>query len=233
MCRKVQQSSRLSRFDIILFSLDDFYYSFEEQQKKIGLHEGHPNELLRGRGPPGTHDLNLFFNILSQLETSRLQSQLSEYPSSTRFTVPRYDKLLNQGKGDRYYETIEVNARKPWIIMLEGWFVGMAPTVTSSLLSDTNLREINTFLQGYQKIWAKFQLFITIEIPDLRWIYNWRWEQETSSSLKTNTKGLSKDQVNVLVARCLPIYENFGGAHYKNPTLRIILDETRAISELK
>ncbi len=73
------------------------------------------NPRLRWHGPPGTHDMDLGLTVLDQI----CQAQ----PHET-VAVPRFDKPLHGGEGDRvapeFFQGVD-------IVLFEGWFLGMRP----------------------------------------------------------------------------------------------------------
>jgi len=73
----------------ISLSIDDFYFTLDE--RKVLADEIHP--LLKIRGVPGTHDIELAVQIISQLK------QFSEH-DSIYIPIPRFDKqkMIGQQK---------------------------------------------------------------------------------------------------------------------------------------
>ena len=69
-------------------SLDDYYLTGVEQELLAKQHAHNP--LLQYRGNAGTHDINL---IMSTLEKLSMKDQ--------QVLIPRYDKSLRNGRGDR------------------------------------------------------------------------------------------------------------------------------------
>lgn len=232
----MKSSLRLSTYFILVLSLDDFYYTFERQNIIFSQQKGNP--FLSGRGPPGTHDIPLCLTTFRSIESAK-KDKLTE------IVLPRYDKSLNEGKGDRVYEKISLDPKKPWLVLFEGWFVGFTAwdsneqSMMQNIQVDIHLFEMNEMLKEYQLIWNTFHCQIYIDIPDLSWIYDWRWEQELSliQKYKENNmskKVLSRDEVNRLVNRCMPIYENFRPSLSlkKTAMLFIELDRNRAIKNI-
>ncbi|MGB5594053.1 MAG: glycerate kinase, partial [Crocosphaera sp.] len=97
-------------YTTISLSIDDFYKTYSSRQK---LREIDPRFIWRG--PPGTHDVELGIKVLNQLKDPNYWQPIS---------IPRFDKSLWNGQGDRIAaETIN----KADIVLFEGWFVGVRP----------------------------------------------------------------------------------------------------------
>ena len=75
------------RIDATVMSLDDFYLTANDQAHLRTKHSD--NALLELRGNAGTHDMSLMMETLSSLQKNGEK------------LVPRYDKSVNNGKGDR------------------------------------------------------------------------------------------------------------------------------------
>ena len=81
----------------------------------------------------GTHDLELLSATLTSLKLSE---------SSTLTLIPRYDKSLRGGKGDR--APVESWTRvigRPEVILLEGWMLGFQHISESSGTEQKQLLE--------------------------------------------------------------------------------------------
>ncbi|CAD6890303.1 unnamed protein product [Tilletia controversa] len=127
-------------------SIDDLYLP---HQALLDLKKRHPhNELWHGRGLPGTHDIKLGSQILSEVK----KSSSEEGASSRSIRLPVYDKSLHDGAGDRLDEsawpTLELpphrsvsdsedtkektsDSHRPLppldVFILEGWCLGFRP----------------------------------------------------------------------------------------------------------
>jgi D-glycerate 3-kinase len=91
-------------------SIDDLYLTYAARQS---LQQQDPRFIWRG--PPGTHDLDLGIRTLDQFKKAAPQ---------TLVRVPRFDKSLFQGQGDRIQPLIQT---APTIVLFEGWLVGAQP----------------------------------------------------------------------------------------------------------
>ncbi|KAI5961910.1 uncharacterized protein KGF55_003881 [Candida pseudojiufengensis] len=203
-----------SNLNIISFSIDDFYLTYDDQSKLTQLAKLDGNKLLQGRGLPGTHDLSLLNTLLEKL--------VENYKNNKWETVhlPFYDKSLHEGLGDRS-EKDKISLDKPIdVILFEGWFNGFMPLdfdqlrlnyftqTPSSILQQHPLHfveDINKKLIQYVKVWKYCQYFIIIKSDSIENVYKWRLEQE-HELIKLKGIGMSDDQVVKFVNRYMPIY---------------------------
>jgi D-glycerate 3-kinase len=98
---------------IVQASTDDFYKTREELDF---LAQG-DNSLFHVRGNPGTID--------TKLMDSTVQSLLQKYEPGREILIPRFDKSLFNGKGDRIEKEKWTKVDYPVdIVFLEGWCLG-------------------------------------------------------------------------------------------------------------
>ncbi|KAH3684119.1 hypothetical protein WICPIJ_004915 [Wickerhamomyces pijperi] len=245
-----QLSLKYPHLKTITISTDDFY---ERRSHQLKLNKNSDNVLLHGRGLPGTHDVDLLYNILQRLINQ-----------DTNFKIPVYDKSLFGGEGDRADQSLwtQIGDKPVDIIIVEGWFNGFIPLsnddeidamIDSSdylkLYKKDDLYEINHLLDEYLKIWELFDYGITIDVPDLKWIEQWRIEQE-HALIASKHEGMTDDQVSKFIKRYLTVYELYY-AHFvqvgipnhrkiKNiklkgimRNLKLTLDQERNVTEVK
>ena len=115
LAQQLESSPSLSHLRIANLSLDDLYLP---HSKLVDLAKTNPgNDLLSGRGQAGTHDLPLGIEILEKLrERTTEQGEVR---------IPRFEKSLNRGEGDRV-------AKDEWtsvkgsvdVVLFEGWMLG-------------------------------------------------------------------------------------------------------------
>ncbi|PZO42710.1 MAG: glycerate kinase [Pseudanabaena frigida] len=173
-------------------SLDDLYKTHANRQK---LRERRP--YLIWRGPPSTHDINLGIQVLQQLR---------DRPDSPQpIAIPRFDKSLHNGSGDRTEPEISYGAD---IVLFEGWFVGMHPLPISAfrnfippILSEEDREfalECNAYLYDYLPMWDYLDSLIVLVPEDYNYSLQWRIEAERKlfNSRKT---GMSDDEVTQFV----------------------------------
>jgi len=160
-----------------LLSIDDLYLS---RAKLLDLAASKPhNPLWQGRGQSGTHDVALGISILAALKDG-----------SQSIELPRFDKSLFNGQGDRLpMDGSGVQIKQPPavdVVILEGWCVGFYPITQEELdkrwdgiwkeerdklgLSDDTLcskRDVeraNEALLQYSRLWNFFDTFIRVGV---------------------------------------------------------------------
>ena len=131
----------------VSLSLDDLYLTYCDRQ----LLQSEDPRLAR-RGPPGTHDLKLGLDVLTQLKQG---NQTVE--------IPRFDKSQRNGAGDRTQSDVISDAD---IVLFEGWFVGVRPI--DPALFETAPAPILTELDRLAVLY----------VPDYRLSKQWRKQAE-------------------------------------------------------
>lgn len=157
-------------YGVASLSLDDLYKSFGDRQQ---LQQADPR--LRWRGPPGTHDLDIGLQVVRQVQSG----------SADPVPLPRFDKALHQGMGDRIAPEV-VGAVD--ILLFEGWFVGVRPvdpqvfeTAPPPLVSAGDrafAQDCNTRLQDYVPLWDALDGLIVLHPVDYRLSKTWRKQAE-------------------------------------------------------
>ena len=198
-------------------SIDDFYKALEDRNKisnKI-----HP--LLKTRGVPGTHDINLvknFFNIIRKKKFKKIK-------------LPKFDKSMDDRiqRRESWYSL----KKRPEIIILEGWCVG-AKAQSLSLIKkpknnlekyeDKNLiwrKYVNERLKkDYKKLFNMIDHFIFMKIPNFKMVFKWRLLQEKKlkKKLSLNRKIMSYNEIK----RFIMLYERI--------TLQMLRDLSKSAS---
>ncbi|GAA5902649.1 putative ATP-dependent kinase [Sporobolomyces salmoneus] len=112
LAQQLETSPKLSHLRIANLSLDDLYLP---HSRLVELASSNPsNELLSGRGQAGTHDLPLGVEVLSKLRERR------------EVKIPRFEKSLHGGEGDRLPESKwpTVKGGEVDLVLFEGWMLG-------------------------------------------------------------------------------------------------------------
>ena len=165
--------------DVVILSIDDFYLSsFQREKLAIKL----KTNLFHTRGVPCTHNLKLLIETVDKLKRNKFPVY-----------IPIFDKVTdNKKKHNR-----KIN--KADLIILEGWCVGSKPIEPLYLkknindlekISDPNMiwrTAYNQALVEYQKLFNKFNYYIFINLPDWKYVINWKYKQEL------NLRSLSSD----------------------------------------
>ncbi|KAI8592977.1 P-loop containing nucleoside triphosphate hydrolase protein [Geranomyces variabilis] len=238
-----------TKLSVVTLSIDDFYLTKAEQDELARVESGNP--LLEFRGNPGTHDLGLAMRTLDELNAAHMRARTDDDckgkskevsctdqaghidSASTSVLIPRYDKGLHNGRGDRAPRCEWTLAIAPFhIIILEGWCVGFRPVTAERLQrllthptpSDINpalraainstrthahplshLSRLNESLALYLPLWHRFNGLIHLHTTGLQNVYAWRKQQE--QSLRANSgRGLTDEQVDDFVDRFMPGY---------------------------
>jgi D-glycerate 3-kinase len=157
-----------------VLSLDDFYYSRSEREALA--QQVHP--LLKTRGVPGTHEIELLLSVLTALPNAS-----EKFP----VTWPRFDK----GRDTRMPPSRWPRAtRPPRLVVMEGWALGLRPQLESALEEPVNELEriedpdgrwrhwVNKQLRAYQPLWRKLDALIVLQAPNWEVIREWRSETE-------------------------------------------------------
>jgi D-glycerate 3-kinase len=156
----------------VRFSLDDLYKTYAD---RCQLRVADPR-LVR-RGPPGTHDVDLGVKTLRAFY---------EQKSPSCIKVPRFDKSLWQGEGDRVAP--EMVTQKVDFVLFEGWFVGVQPVDNQVFLAPPEpiateadrqfAQDMNKALQGYLPLWRYLDRLLVLYLPDYRLSKQWRKQAE-------------------------------------------------------
>ena len=169
---KVQAEARGWATEVL--SLDDFYYARSDREALA--RDVHP--LLRTRGVPGTHEIELLMSVLAALPHASDKLPVSH---------PRFDK----GRDTRFPPSRwPRTTRPPKLVIVEGWALGIRPQLQSALTRPVNELErtgdpdgswrhwVNKQLRGYQPLWRKFDALIVLQAPSWEIVRRWRGEQE-------------------------------------------------------
>lgn len=153
-------------------SLDDFY--LPRAQREELARTTHP--LLRTRGVPGTHDVELAQAVIDSLATSE--------PT----LLPVFDKATDDRRPRNQWPLFNGPAR---IVILEGWCVGAAPQSSAALVEPVNALEreedpdgrwrgyVNAQLAGpYRALFERLSPLVLLQAPSFEVVYGWRREQE-------------------------------------------------------
>ena len=161
---------------IQVISIDDFYLpAAEMEQAMAGNPWGVPRAL------PGSHDIVLMAECLSR------------WKQGSSVTLPRFDKALRQGRGDRC-GSCKCNAD---VLVVEGWFLGCSPLRdgetleqgTEHLQSPLTMAELNcrrviqTELESYQEIWQEIDSLWQLAATDFNSPTIWKRQQEQAMQL--------------------------------------------------
>jgi D-glycerate 3-kinase len=157
---------------IAVLSIDDLYLP---HSGLVAVARANPhNRLLQGRGQPGTHDVQLGSQILTQLK------HINERPDAA-VHLPSFDKSLFSGEGDRVQKGTVVKSPVD-VVLLEGWCVGFYPSTQEEIhrrwmlpvpglgadffekrgFKREDVREVNEKLKDFLEWWSFFDAFIQV-----------------------------------------------------------------------
>ncbi len=158
------------------FSLDDIYLTRAERER---LAEAvHP--LLRTRGVPGTHDLELGQRVIDQLAMP---------PADQAVAIPAFDKASDDRVPEEQWRRFSGPAA---IVLLEGWCLGARPEADAQkLIAPLNLLERRKDPDGvwrgyvnhrlatdYAQFFSQLDRLIMLRAPSMASVLQWRTLQE-------------------------------------------------------
>jgi len=197
------------RLTAVALSIDDFYLPHSDLASLAANNPG--NILLNGRGEPGTHDLPLASQVLQGLV------HIND-DDAQPVIVPRFDKSLHDGQGDRVPIGLTITGPVD-IVIFEGWCMGFHPLPLSTLrqryqvISEPpssssrpeaalereivrahtlqNIEQINDILRSYpQSLYPFFSGFIQLAPPPSHpYSYIYRWRLQQEHSMKAQNGG--------------------------------------------
>ena len=201
---------------IHISSIDDFYKTLNDRNKIS--HAIHP--LLKTRGVPGTHDINLikkFFYFIKEKKFAKIK-------------LPKFDKSMDDRLKKKYWFNIK---ERPEIVILEGWCVGAQPQSNSLIKKPINILEkyedqdliwrkyVNEKLKKeYKKLFSMIDYYIFMKIPNFKMVFKWRLLQENKlrKKLKFKRKIMSYNEIKHFIM------------FYQRITLQMIKDLSKSAS---
>ena len=179
---------------VAVMSLDDFYLTAADQKALKEKYAG--NSLVELRGNAGTHDMTLMTDTVKTLQSGK------------SCVIPRYDKSVNGGKGDRAdraeWATFD---RSPDIVLFEGWMLGFDPIHTESVKSQ-HMQVVNEHLHGYKDLHESFDGWLVVGLSSIDLVYKWRQHAE-SKMIASGKTGMSEAEVRDFINRFMPAYEHY------------------------
>jgi len=182
-------------WNVAALSIDDFYLTRQEREQLAAC--VHP--LLKTRGVPGTHDVELLSACIGELKNLAARDELQ---------MPRFDKALDDRAATKVWPVISGPVD---VIVLEGWCVGSVPQKDDELVQAINALEqqqdatgewrrfVNDLLSGeYADIFSQLDALVFLQAPDFDAVYRWRLEQEeklAAVTVGTRTGIMNKEQI--------------------------------------
>jgi D-glycerate 3-kinase len=176
-------------YSTLSLSIDDIYKSYADREH---LREVDPRFIWRG--PPGTHDVEIGLGVLDELRQTRAS-----------VAVPRFDKSLYHGAGDRIKPEI---VTKVDVVLFEGWFVGCRPVEDSQfnhppepILTESDrqfARDINQKLKDYLPLWERLDRLMVLYPVDYRLSKQWR-QQAEQEMIASGKSGMTDAEIEQFV----------------------------------
>jgi D-glycerate 3-kinase len=190
----------------------------------------HP--LFATRGPPGTHDADLFHATLDALQNADPDS---------RTPIPAFDKVADDALPRSRWPIFQ---GRPNLILIDGWCLGAATQDVGDLRPPVNLLEekedpnaawrsaVNDFLfLPCQGLFVRLDAILHLRPPSFEIVLDWRCQQE-ESLLGRSLTGRDRDRI----ARFIQHYERItrhmmaGG---RRADIEIQLDARRNVTEVR
>ncbi len=153
-------------------SIDDLYLTLAERERLAS--EVHP--LLRTRGVPGTHDVDLGLSVIADIDARR--------PTQ----LPRFDKSRDDRAPPDRWQAIDAPLD---VLLFEGWCVGARPQSPEALIEPINALEreedrdsrwrayVNGALEGrYRPLFGRIDFLTLLAAPGFEVVRAWRIQQE-------------------------------------------------------
>jgi len=177
-----QDLSSSHALNVVVMSLDDFYLSKNDRNKLA--EEIHP--LLKTRGVPGTHDMQLLAQVLVKLAEK-----------TPPIFIPKFNKATDEQYPEIHWQCIDSHVD---IVILEGWCWGVPAQEEIQLQTAINQLEkqndsravwrryVNQQLKKYyQPLYQHFDYWVALQAPSFDDVYLWRLEQEKKLALKVES----------------------------------------------
>ena len=158
-----------------VLALDDLYLSAEARAELART--THP--LLRTRGVPGTHEVDLGVRLLDELTRPAEPHDVA---------LPRFDKAADTRAPQGDWPVVRAPVD---VVLFEGWCVGARPQAAAELDAAINVLErerdrdgrwrryVNDRLAGdYRRLFAAIDLLILLQAPAFERVFAWRALQE-------------------------------------------------------
>lgn len=196
LARQLQDLAATSGLRLAVASIDDAYRRWPERQRRLA---GNPFGV--NRVPPGSHDPEL------------LLQAIAHWRAGGELRLPRFDKTLRQGQGDRS----GCSQQQADALLLEGWLVGYEPMGAAAVaawlatgavvapglapLSSSEqawLPRWDRALVDYQPLWACCDSFWVLQPRHWSAVNRWRLQAEASQRRRSG-QGLDAAAINNLV----------------------------------
>lgn len=177
LARALQAVFTAAGMELAVASIDDAYLPAAPRRVAMA---GNPFGV--SRVPPGSHDPEA---LLTALDRWRAQPFTADGSRRASLELPRFDKTLLAGEGDR---------TMPWrgtadVVLLEGWMLGCVAQPELDLLQHPRLRppseldrdwllRCNRALAAYEPLWAQIDRWLMLWPTSWTLPRRWRFQAE-------------------------------------------------------
>ena len=221
------------KLNVFKISIDDFYKTRKERiilSKKV-----HP--LLKTRGVPGTHDIDMMLNLFRKVKAKKLKS----------LSLPKFDKSIDDRLSKNKWYKVK---SKPDIVIFEGWCVGAKSQSTKQLIKPINSLErfndksmkwrkyVNLNLKNkYKKFHSMMDCLLYLKAENFALLRKWRLVQEKKLKIKNknkkNSKVMNKQEVLNFMMTYQRITEHMFKEMPKNSSVIVTLNNNHQIKKVK
>ena len=183
----LKQLLQAQQLECVVISIDDLYRTRDERIRLSD--EVHP--LLKTRGVPGTHDLDLGLKLIAALKSATTTSQIA---------IPHFDKAQDERIPSQYWQ---VHSGPVDVIVLEGWCVGARPTALTGSPMNTLERShdadglwrryVESQLADYQRLFTQIDVLVMLKAPSMECIIEWRTLQEQKLAERVKAAALASN----------------------------------------
>lgn len=191
LARQLQALAATVGLRLVVASIDDAYHAWPERQRRLA---GNPFGV--SRVPPGSHEPEL------------LVAAITAWRQGGPLILPRFDKTLRQGQGDR-------SGWQRWdsadALLLEGWLVGYEPVGPARIahwleahpdaLSAAErawLPRWDRALEAYQPLWRCCDSFWMLQPERASSVMRWRLQAEARQR-RRDGQALATHEIQALV----------------------------------
>ena len=221
------------KLNVFKISIDDFYKTRKERiilSKKV-----HP--LLKTRGVPGTHDIDMMLNLFRKVKAKKLKS----------LSLPKFDKSIDDRLSKNKWYKVK---SKPDIVIFEGWCVGAKSQSTKQLIKPINSLErfndksmkwrkyVNLNLKNkYKKFHSMMDCLLYLKAENFALLRKWRLVQEKKLKIKNknkkNSKVMNKQEVLNFMMTYQRITEHMFKEMPKKSSIIVTLNNNHQIKKVK
>lgn len=179
LCERLGEALGATGLRVVTLALDDLYLGRTARERLA--REVHP--LLRTRGVPGTHEVNLGLRLLDGLRALKAGETLA---------MPRFVKVLDDRAPQEAWPLVTGPVD---LVLFEGWCVATPPQAEAELAEPVNVLEAREDADGRWRRWVNQQLagayaplfacierLIYLKAPDFEAIHRWRLQQERGNA---------------------------------------------------